>query len=157
FLIAGRLGSWAGSPPTLTLKLLEAALMMWAGAVLLWVLYALFETPAQRIAVVVAAALSMPLTMLALGAVRFLVPQVAPLFWLGGVELSYASADGFLRGGLSNGPTLSFGTSMLLASLGLAYLRLKTGQRIYSKILAAAVCLSALVHPFEVFVIVPCV
>ncbi len=157
FLIAGRLGWWLNSPPTLTLKILEAAMMTLAGVVLAWVLCAVLDTRAQRVAAIVVALLSVPITMLAFGTARFFLPALTTPFWLGTVELSYASADGFLRGGLSNGPTLSFGTSILLASLGLAYTRLKTGQKIYSRLLAVAVFLSALVHPFEVFVIVPCV
>ena len=157
FLSTGRIGAWLGWNPAFTLLGLQALLMIAAGVVLFWVLDALFETRAQKVAAVIAALVSMPLTMFALGLARLVAPGLAPFFFLGTIELSYASADGLLRGGLSNGPTLTFGTSAMLLSLGLATARLKTGRRLYSWLLAATVFLSAFVHPFEVFVIVPSV
>jgi hypothetical protein len=157
FLTGGRIGSWLGFSPVLTLKILEALFLMWVGIVLMWVLDVFLKTRAQRIAAIVAALLTMPLTMFLLGAARLLAPSLSPLYFLGVIELSYSSADGLLRGGLSNSPTLSFGTSMMLASLGLAAARLETGRRIFSWLLAVAAFLSALVHPFEVFIIVPAV
>jgi hypothetical protein len=157
FLTGGRIGSWLGFSPVLTLKILEALLLIWVGIVLMWVLDVFLKTRAQRIGAIVAALLTMPLTMFLLGAPRLLAHSVSPLFFLGVIELSYSSADGLLRGGLSNSPTLSFGTSMMLASLGLAAARLETGQRVFSWLLVVAAFFSALVHPFEVFVIVPAV
>jgi hypothetical protein len=155
FLIAGRLGGYLGASPVTVLNVLQLLLYLGAGCVLVWVLYVFLETRAQRAAAVSVALCAMPLTMLLFGTVRWVVPAASGLFWQGTLTLSYMSADGLLRGGLSNSPTLTFGSAMLLLALGFTGLRLVTGRRIFVLLLAVTTMISALVHPFEVFVIVP--
>jgi len=148
FLTGGRVGAWLHLTPAATLIALELLLYVFAAAAFVWVLGIFLETRAQKIAAVAVTICSMPLTV-------WLFSSRISL--LGSVDLAYMTADGLFRGGLSNSPTLSFGTGMVLVELGLAALHFKTGQRVYSYCLAAAIFLSALVHPFEVFVTVPAV
>ena len=155
FLAGGRIGAWLGASPLAILHTLQLLAFCGAGMVLAWVLRVFFKTRAQRVACVIVALSAIPFTMLLLGVIRFAAPGTAPLFWLGTIELAYTSADGLLRGGLSNSPTLTFGASAALLSLGLAAMRLKTGRRIFSLWLALTVCAAGAVHPFEVFVIAP--
>jgi hypothetical protein len=148
FLTGGRLGAWLHLTPVATLIALELLLYGFAASALVWVLDVFLETPAQKIGAVIATVCSMPL-------LAWLFTSRISL--IGSVDLTYMTADGLFRGGLSNSPTLSFGTGMVLVELGLAALRFKKGRPVYSYWLAAAVFLSALVHPFEVFVTIPAV
>ena len=157
FLTGGKMGAWLGWSSVATLMMMEAVCSIGAGVALAWVFHTLLETRAQRVGAIITALLSMPLFMLVTGTVRFVAPGAAPLFWFGVIEQAYSSADGLARGGLSNSPTLTFGSTMMLLSLALAVARLRTGRLVYTRLLAGCVFLSALVHPFEVFVIVPAV
>jgi hypothetical protein len=70
------------------------------------------------------------------------------------IEYTYETADGFLRGGLSNSFTLTFGTAVtLFAFTALAHYT-RTGQAKYFHRLCAIAFLGALFHPFEVFLVV---
>lgn len=73
---------------------------------------------------------------------------------LGLVEFSYDSADGLVRGGLSNSMTLSFGTAIVLFSFANLAKFVATARRANYYWLLGCVFLGALLHPFEVFVIV---
>ncbi|MGA2881703.1 MAG: hypothetical protein ABSG13_22355 [Bryobacteraceae bacterium] len=69
------------------------------------------------------------------------------------VEYSYDTADGLVRGGLSNSFLLTFGTAMMLfAFVNLARF-ITTGQRRSYYWLLLCVFLDGLFHPFEIFVI----
>jgi hypothetical protein len=157
FLVTGRVGGWLGLDPTLSFHLIQAILLMAAGIVLLWFLDLFLPTKAQRTGAILSALSAVPIPMFALVFLRFFVPAIAYLFWVGVIDLSYSTADGLLRGGLSNSPTLTFGASSLLLSLAFAGARLATGRKAFSWALAATVFLSAICHPFEVFAIVPSV
>lgn len=82
-----------------------------------------------------------------------LAQSIQALLAYGIIQYGYDSADGFLRGGLSNSPTLTFGTAMILfAFTNLA--RYVTGrQRKHYFWLLACVLLNAFFHPFEIFII----
>ncbi len=156
FLVAGRLGAWWGGSPALIMNVLELGMYLGAGCILSWVLHVFLPTRGQRLAAVVATVCALPVMMLALGAASIVSSSLAPAFLLGVIDLSYTSADGLLRGGLSNSPTLTFGSATVLLALGLTAMRLRTGRRAWTLGLTATVFLSALAHPFEVFVIAPC-
>ncbi len=69
------------------------------------------------------------------------------------VQYGYDSADGLLRGGLSNSVLLTFGTAItLFAFVNLARF-ITTGQRRNYYWLLACAFLDGLFHPFEIFVI----
>ena len=155
FLIGGRAGAWLGMSPLAVLNTLQFLSFLVAGLALAWVLRVFLATRAQRVATVIVGLCAVPLMMLALGVVRFLAPGAAPLFWLGTIELSYMSADGLLRGGLSNSPTLTLGAASTLLALGLTAMRLQTGRRVFTLGLGLVVLVSSAIHPFEVFVIAP--
>ncbi|MFN0100599.1 MAG: hypothetical protein ACKV2U_00770 [Bryobacteraceae bacterium] len=72
----------------------------------------------------------------------------------GVVEYTYETADGFLRGGLSNSFTLTFGTAVTLVSFTALARYARTGDRKYFIRLLICTFLGAFVHPFEVFLVV---
>jgi hypothetical protein len=73
------------------------------------------------------------------------------VFGLGLVEYGYDTADGLVRGGLSNSALLTFGTAMTLFAFTFLAKFITEGQRRYYYWLVACVFLDALVHPFEIF------
>ncbi|HML17188.1 MAG TPA: hypothetical protein VK419_09185 [Bryobacteraceae bacterium] len=78
---------------------------------------------------------------------------VQALLGLGVVEYAYDSADGLLRGGLSNSFTLTFGTAItLFAFTALARFVVDRRRRYYIA-LVACVFLDGFFHPFEIFLI----
>jgi len=73
----------------------------------------------------------------------------------GVVQYTYETADGLVRGGLSNSFMLTFGTAMtLFAFVNLARF-VTTSQRRYYYWLLGCVFLDGLFHPFEIFVLAP--
>jgi len=98
---------------------------------------------------------ALPLRLLGWTAAKALgLPAVAQLVLSYGlVEYGYDTADGLVRGGLSNSALLTFGTAMtLFAFTNLA--KFITGrQRRHYYWLVACVFLDGLFHPFEIFVI----
>jgi hypothetical protein len=98
---------------------------------------------------------ALPLRLLGWMAAKALgLPAVAQLVLSYGlVEYGYDTADGLVRGGLSNSALLTFGTAMtLFAFTNLA--KFITGrQRRHYYWLVACVFLDGLFHPFEIFVI----
>jgi hypothetical protein len=98
---------------------------------------------------------AMPLRLLAWTAAKVfgLSAVVQMVFGYGLVEYGYDTADGLVRGGLSNSALLTFGTAMtLFAFVNLAKF-ITTGQRRYFYWLLLCVFLDGLFHPFEIFVI----
>lgn len=70
------------------------------------------------------------------------------------IAFAYQSADGLFRGGLSNGPNLTFGTlTMLLAFAFLGRYVQSNRSRDFAGLCCCAFS-NALVHPFEVYVFV---
>jgi hypothetical protein len=83
------------------------------------------------------------------------LPTPVRLFMgLGLIEYVQNTSDGFARGGLSNSPTLTYGTAIVLFSfLNLAKFA-ATQRRANYYWLVGCVFLGALLHPFEVFVVI---
>lgn len=69
------------------------------------------------------------------------------------VDYGYDSADGLVRGGLSNAPLLTFGTAMALFAFTNLAKYVAEGQRRHYYWLLACVFLNGLFHPFEIFVV----
>jgi len=72
---------------------------------------------------------------------------------LGVVHYAYDTADGLVRGGLSNSITLTFGTAMTLFAFTNLARYIKDGQRRHYLWLVACVFFDGLFHPFEIFLI----
>ncbi len=104
-------------------------------------------------ALVVLAAL--PLRLLGWTAAKALgLPAVAQLVLSYGlVEYGYDTADGLVRGGLSNSFLLTFGTAMALFAFANLAKFVAEGRRRYYYWLLLCVFLDGLFHPFEIFVI----
>jgi hypothetical protein len=69
------------------------------------------------------------------------------------VEYGYDTADGLVRGGLSNSMLLTFGTAMMLFAFTNLARFITEGLRRYYYWLLLCVFLDGLFHPFEIFVI----
>jgi len=98
---------------------------------------------------------ALPLRLLGWAAAKALgLPAVVDaILGYGVVEYGYDTADGLVRGGLSNSSLLTFGTAMILfAFVNLARF-IAEGQRRHYYWLLGCVFLDALFHPFEIFVI----
>jgi hypothetical protein len=70
------------------------------------------------------------------------------------IEYTYETADGLLRGGLSNSFTLTFGTAVTVGGFTLLARYLRSGDRRYFHGLVGTALVGALFHPFEVFLLV---
>jgi hypothetical protein len=77
------------------------------------------------------------------------------LFAGGMIDYGYDTADGLLRGGLSNSPTLTVGTMSVLLAMALTARYLERPSRGVLAGLCATAFASAFLHPFEIFLIVP--
>ncbi len=73
----------------------------------------------------------------------------------GMLDYGYDTADGLLRGGLSNSPTLTVGTMSVVLSMALVARYLEQPSRRLLVGLCATVFCSTFLHPFEIFLIVP--
>jgi len=98
---------------------------------------------------------ALPLRLLGWTAAKALgLPAVAQLVLSYGlVEYGYDTADGLVRGGLSNSMLLTFGTAMTLFAFTNLARFITGGQRRHYYWLLACVFLDGLFHPFEIFVI----
>ena len=77
------------------------------------------------------------------------------LFAGGMIDYGYDTADGLLRGGLSNSPTLTVGTISVLLAMALTARYLEKPSRAILAGLCATAFGSAFLHPFEIFLIIP--
>jgi hypothetical protein len=75
------------------------------------------------------------------------------IFGYGLVEYGYDSADGLVRGGLSNSIVLTFGTAMALFAFANLARFVADGRRSHYRWLLACLFLDGLFHPFEVYVV----
>lgn len=78
---------------------------------------------------------------------------VQAILGYGLVEYGYDSADGLVRGGLSNSVLLTFGTAMALFAFTNVAKFVADGQRRHYYWLLGCVFLDGVFHPFEIFVI----
>lgn len=70
------------------------------------------------------------------------------------VAFAYQSADGLFRGGLSNGPNLTFGTLTMLAAFAFLGRFVQWNRAQDFGALCCCAFINALVHPFELYVFV---
>jgi len=76
------------------------------------------------------------------------------IFAAGLIDYGYDSADGLFRGGLSNSPTLTAGTIFVVLAMTLLARYTQTWTRKLWIALCTVTFVSAVTHPFEVFLIV---
>ena len=96
-----------------------------------------------------------PLKMIVWAIGAILSPSLAAAFSDGALDFSYYSADGLFRGGQSNSLTLTFGTATMLAGFTLVAKYLKQPKPGILAGLLAVCSISALLHPYEIFVLGP--
>lgn len=96
-----------------------------------------------------------PLQMIVWAIGTMLSPALAAAFSDGALDFSYYSADGLFRGGQSNSMTLTFGTAAMLAGFTLVAKYLKDPKPGILAGLLAVCSISALFHPYEIFVLAP--
>ena len=96
-----------------------------------------------------------PLKMIVWAVGALLSPSLAAAFSDGALDFSYYSADGLFRGGQSNSMTLTFGTAVMLAGFTLVAKYLKDPKPGILAGLLAVCSISALFHPYEIFVLAP--
>jgi hypothetical protein len=153
-LVPGRIGHWLGLSPTFTFQamfFLSCIVGAWS---LLYAMDFFIPTRRQRWWVFAAIVAGVPLSLLAI-ILKPLLPFPAELYGLGMVEFAYNSADGLFRAGLSNSFTIACGTISILLALTFTAKRIVTGGIRYRYLSAGTMLLSALLHPFEVFAMVP--
>jgi hypothetical protein len=149
FLLAGLIPL----PAIAAYQLASLLMCMAAGAALVYA-GSVFCPGLERYALLAAAcALPFPLLGLAIGKIAH-SPLLSVIGYEGIVHYSYETADGLFRGGLSTSLTLSVGTLSVLLSMAMLARYLQSGQRGYLLALTAVTFLSALLHPFEVFLII---
>jgi hypothetical protein len=98
---------------------------------------------------------AVPLRLMGWAAAKALgMPDVVQaILGYGLVEYGYDSADGLVRGGLSNSVLLTFGTAMALFAFTNLAKFVADGQRRHYYWLLGCVFLDGLFHPFEIFAI----
>jgi hypothetical protein len=153
-LIPAHIGQWMGRSPAFTFQAtfyLFCIAGMWA---LLYALDFFLPTPKQRWWALAAAFAAVPLPLMAVVIQPLL--RIPPAFYgLGMIEFAYNSSDGLFRGGLSNSFTNSCGTIAVLLALTFTAKRIVSGEVRFRYLAAGTIFFSALLHPFEFFVIAP--
>ena len=153
-LVPAHIGHWLGRSPAFTFQ--ATCYLFWVAGmwVLLYSLDFFLPTAKQRRWAMAAAFAAVPLPLLAI--ILKPVLRLPPAFFgLGMIEFAYNSADGLFRGGLSNSFTNSCGTIAILLGLTFTAKRVATGQVRFRYLAAGTMFFSALLHPFEFFVMAP--
>ena len=147
-MVAARLGP----SPIISYYALQFLLYWVAAFAFLLAAFSFRLTPAQVFLAALIVICAVPLKLLAwVGAPLIGLPR--DMFVEGLIQYSYETADGLFRGGSSNGPTLTFGTAIILFAFTFLARYLETfDRREFCKFLAS-VFLAGLLHPFEVFLI----
>ncbi len=153
-LVPGRIGHGLGLSPAFTFQATFYLFCIAGAWALLYAMDFFLPTARQRWWSLAAVVAAVPLTLLAI-VLKPLLPFPAEFYGLGMIELAYSSSDGLFRGGLSNSFTSSCGTIAILLALTFTAKRIATGLPRFRYLAAATMFLSALLHPFEFFVIVP--
>jgi hypothetical protein len=153
-LMAGRTGHALRLSPALTFQATYYLFCIAGVWVLLNAMSSFLPTVRQRWWAFGAIAASVPLTLLPI-VIKPLLPLPAEFYGLGMVQFAYNSADGLFRGGLSNSFTIAWGTIAMLSALTFTSKRIETGHTRYRYLAAGTMFFSALLHPFEYFVMVP--
>jgi hypothetical protein len=119
--------------------------------VLFLLLQTFLDTPRQRLAACLVIVCNVPVyTLVAFPLVALRTGRDPPAI----LDLIYNSLDGFLHGPLGSVTALVGTTSVLLVVLCLGQY-VATNVKVYLAGACVTVCVSALLHPFEVFVMVP--
>lgn len=153
-LVPGRIGYWLGVGPAVTFQVTFYLFCLAGMWVLLYAMDFFLPTVRQRWWSVAAMLAAVPLALMAV-VIKPIRPLPDELYGLGMVEFAYNSSDGLFRGGLSNSYTNACGTIAILLALTFTAKRIATGKARYRYFAAGTMFLSALLHPFEFFVIVP--
>lgn len=153
-LIPGRIGHWLGLSTAFTFQITFFLSMIGGAWSLLYAIGFFIPTAKQRWWTFAAIVSAVPLVLLMI-VIKPLLPFPFELYGLGMIEWAYNSADGLFRSGLSNSFTIACGTIAILLTLTFTAQRVVTGQVRYRYLAALTILVSALLHPFEVFVIGP--
>lgn len=153
-LVPGRIGHWLGLSAVFTFQATFCLFCIFGAWALLYAMDFFLPTVRQRWWALAAMVAGVPLYLLII-VVKPLLRLPAEFYALGMVEFAYNSADGLFRGGLSNSFTLTWGTISILLALTFTAKRIVTGKLRYRFLAAATMFLSALLHPFEFFVMLP--
>ena len=153
-LIPGRIGHWFGWSTAFTFQATFFLAMIAGAWALLYAINFFIPTSRQKWWTFAAIVASIPLVLLLI-VIKPLLPFPIELYGLGMIEFAYNSADGLFRSGLSNSFTIGCGTISILLALTFTAKRIITERTQYRYLTAGTILFSALLHPFEVFVIVP--
>ena len=153
-LVPGHLGHWLGLSAVFTFQATFCLFCILGAWALLYAMDFFLPTARQRWWAFAAVVTAVPLYLLLI-VIKPLLPLPREFYALGMVEFAYNSADGLFRGGLSNSFTLTWGTIAMLLGLTFTAKRIVTGKPRYRYLAAATMFLSALLHPFEFFVMLP--
>jgi hypothetical protein len=153
-LVPGRIGHWLGLSVVFTFQATFWLFCIAGAWALLYAMDFFLPTKRQRWWAFAAMVAALPLFLLPI-VIKPLLRLPAEFYALGMVEFAYNSADGLFRGGLSNSFTLAWGTIAMLLALTFTAKRIATGELRYRFLAAGTMFLSALLHPFEFFVILP--
>lgn len=151
FSIAAR----TGLPTTVAYYGLQLLLYWMAAYALLLAAQTFMKTRRGMLYAALAVLGALPLRLLGWAVAKALgLPAVVnAILGYGLVEYGYDSADGLVRGGLSNSVLLTFGTAMALFAFTNLAKYVAGGQRRHYYWLLGCVFLDGLFHPFEIFVI----
>jgi hypothetical protein len=151
FSIAAR----TGAPTLVAYYGLQLLLYLVAAYALIYAAETFMKTGRAMAYSALAIAGALPLFLLGWTAGKALGLPVAIQQFLGYglVQYGYDTADGLVRGGLSNSALLTFGTAMTLFAFANLARFIIEGVRRYYYWLVLCVFLDALFHPFEIFVI----
>ncbi len=150
-LLIGKTAKLLGVSSIAVYYALQILLYMGAVYALMFCAGAFLRTQSERVAAGAVVVCSLPLFLYLYGLERF-VPMQRNFDALGVVGYAYQTADGFLRGGLSNGPNLTFGTITMLLAFGFLGRFVESGGRSDFAGLCVCAFANAFVHPFEVYV-----
>jgi hypothetical protein len=151
FMIAARTGL-----PTIVAYYGSQLLLYWVAAyALILAAQTFMKTRRAMLYAALAVLGALPLRMLGWTAAKALgLPAAVQLvLGYGVVDYGYDTADGLVRGGLSNSMLLTFGTAMTLFAFTNLARFITEGRRRYYYWLLGCVFLCGLCHPFEIFVI----
>jgi hypothetical protein len=143
-----------GLPAVAAYNVLHAALYLLAAWALLFSA-SVFCPGRQKWYALAFAACAIPLQLLGwIPASLLQSPRLAALTVTGLLSYGYDTADGLFRGGISSSPVITIGTLCVLCAMALLTRYLETSKLCYLMGLCGVAFLSALLHPFEIFVIV---
>ncbi len=150
FVIAAR----TGLPTPVSYYGLQLLLYWVAAWALILAARTFMKTRRAMLYAALAALCALPLQLIGWALTKVLgLTAVSAALSYGLVEYAYDSADGLVRGGLSNSMLLTFGTAMALFAFANLAKFVADGQRRHFRWLLLCVFLDGVFHPFEVYVI----